>query len=218
MTETLDASSRQFDAGFREAFRDLVLWRRDVRRFRRDPIDPGLIHSLLELASHAPSVGHCQPWRFVLVESAACREAVKCSFVRANESACEGYDGEQRARYARLKLEGLEDAPVHLAVFADEAAEEGSGLGRRTMPETLQYSVVAAVQTLWLAARAEGLGLGWISILEPRIVRRVLEVPDTWTLIAYLCIGWPVEEHLDPELDRYRWQERLDVARMIFTR
>jgi 5,6-dimethylbenzimidazole synthase len=86
------------------------------------------------------------------------------------------------------------------------------------MPETLQYSVVAAVQTLWLAARAEGLGLGWISILEPRIVRRVLEVPDTWTLIAYLCIGWPVEEHLDPELDRYRWQERLDVARMIFTR
>lgn len=218
MTETLNPSPRQFDADFRESFRDLVLWRRDVRRFRRDPIDPGLIHSLLELASHAPSVGHCQPWRFVLVESAACREAVKCSFVRANESACESYDGEQRAQYAKLKLEGLEDAPVHLAVFADEAAAEGSGLGRRTMPETLQYSVVTAVQTLWLAARAEGLGLGWISILEPRIVRRVLEVPDTWTLIAYLCIGWPLEEHLDPELHRYRWQERLDVARTIFTR
>ena len=86
------------------------------------------------------------------------------------------------------------------------------------MPETLQYSVVAAVQTLWLAARAEGLGLGWISILEPRIVCRVLEVPNTWKLIAYLCIGWPVEEHLDPELHRHRWQERLDVARVIFTR
>jgi len=218
MTETLDPSPRHFDAGFRQAFRDLVLWRRDVRRFRRDPIDRGLIHSLLELASHAPSVGHCQPWRFVLVESAACREAVKCSFVRANESARVGYDGEQRAQYARLELEGLEDAPVHLAVFADEAAEEGSRLGRRTMPATLQYSVVAAVQTLWLAARAEGLGLGWISILEPRIVCRVLEVPNTWKLIAYLCIGWPVEEHLDPELPRHRWQERLDVARVIFTR
>jgi 5,6-dimethylbenzimidazole synthase len=218
MTETPDPSPGQFDAVFRQSFRDLVLWRRDVRRFRRDPVDPGLVRSLLELASHAPSVGHCQPWRFVLVESAAARKAVKCSFVRANDSAREGYDGERRAQYTRLKLEGLEDAPIHLAVFADQAAEEGSGLGRRTMPETLQYSVVAAVQTLWLAARAEGLGLGWISILEPRIVRRVLEVPDSWTLIAYLCMGWPVEEHLDPELHRHRWQERLDVARVIFTR
>lgn len=103
MTGTLDPSPRQFNAAFRESFRDLVLWRRDVRRFRRDPIDPGLIHSLLELASHAPSVGHCQPWRFVLVESAASREAVKCSFVRANERAREGYNGEQRAQYARTE-------------------------------------------------------------------------------------------------------------------
>jgi 5,6-dimethylbenzimidazole synthase len=215
MTET---SPRQFDEGFREAFRDLVLWRRDVRRFRRDPIDSELMHSLLELASHAPSVGHCQPWRFVLVESADRREAIKSSFVRSNADALESYHGEQRAHYARLKLEGLENAPVHVAVFADEAAEEGSGLGRRTMPETLRYSVVAAVQTLWLAARAEGLGLGWVSILEPDAVHRALEVPTTWTLVAYLCIGWPVEEHLDPELDRHRWQQRLDVERMIFRR
>jgi 5,6-dimethylbenzimidazole synthase len=86
------------------------------------------------------------------------------------------------------------------------------------MPETLRYSVVAAVQTLWLAARAEGLGLGWISILEPEIVCRALDVPDTWTLVAYLCIGWPVEEHLDPELDRHHWQKRLDVTRVIFRR
>jgi 5,6-dimethylbenzimidazole synthase len=86
------------------------------------------------------------------------------------------------------------------------------------MPETLHYSVVAAIQTLWLAARAEGLGLGWISILEPQIVRGVLEVPDSWTLVAYLCIGRPVEEHLDPELDRHHWQQRLDIKRMIFTR
>jgi 5,6-dimethylbenzimidazole synthase len=218
MTETPDPSPRQFDAAFREAFRDLVLWRRDVRRFRRDPIDPALIHSLLGLASHAPSVGHCQPWRFVLVESAECRDAVRSSFVRANAKALETYDDEQRARYAKLKLEGLEDAPVHLAVFADEATEAGSGLGRQTMPQTLRYSVVAAVQTLWLAARAEGLGLGWISILEPEILCRVLEVPESWTLIAYLCIGRPVEEHLDPELERHHWQEGLDAQRLIFTR
>ena len=218
MTETPDSSPRPFDQRFRETFRDLVLWRRDVRRFRRDPIDPALMHSLLELASHAPSVGHCQPWRFVLVESADRRDQVKSSFARANARALENYDGEQRAQYARLKLEGLENAPVHVAVFADEAVEEGSGLGRRTMPETLFYSVVAAIQTLWLAARAEGLGLGWVSILEPDVIHRALDVPPTWALVAYLCVGWPVEEHLDPELDRYRWQQRLDVERMIFKR
>ena len=218
MTEAPDRSPRPFDADFRETFRELVLWRRDVRRFRRDPIDPALVHSLLELASHAPSVGYCQPWRFVLVESSTCREAIKESFVRANAEALENYCGEQRAQYARLKLEGLEAAPVHLAVFADDVAKEGSGLGRRTMPETLRYSVVAAVQTLWLAARAEGLGLGWISILEPEVVRQTLDVPDTWTLVAYLCIGRPVEEHLDPELDRHHWQERVDVTRLIFRR
>jgi len=218
MTETLHAPPRQFDAAFRASFRDLVLWRRDVRRFRRDPVDPGLIHELLELASHAPSVGHCQPWRFVLVESSARRAAVRSSFVRANARALDSYDGERRAQYASLKLAGLDDAPVQLAVFADEAAGEGHGLGRRTMPETLRYSVVAAVQTLWLAARAEGLGLGWISILEPETVTRMLEVPESWTLIAYLCIGLPVEEHLDPELDRHRWQERLDVERAIVRR
>ena len=218
MTETPPPSPGQFDAEFREAFRDLVLWRRDVRRFRRDPVDPALIDALLELASHAPSVGHCQPWRFVLVESAERRELIKSSFARANTKALENYEGEQRAQYARLKLEGLDAAPVHLAVFADEATEVGSGLGRRTMPETLHYSVVGAVQTLWLAARAEGLGVGWISILEPDVVRSALDVPETWTLVAYLCIGRPVEEHLDPELERHRWQPRIDAERVIFKR
>ena len=218
MTETPHPSARPFDAEFRQAFRDLVLWRRDVRRFRRDPVDPTLMGQLLELASHAPSVGHCQPWRFVLVESAGRRELVKSSFARANAKALENYEGEQQARYARLKLEGLEAAPVHLAVFADEATQVGSGLGRRTMPETLHYSVVGAIQTLWLAARAEGLGMGWISILEPEIVRDALDVPASWSLVAYLCIGRPVEEHLDPELERYRWQSKLDAERMIFKR
>jgi 5,6-dimethylbenzimidazole synthase len=218
MTELLNTSSRHFDAAFREALRDLVLWRRDVRRFRRDPVDPGLIHSLIELASHAPSVGHCQPWRFVLVESAARRAAVKESFGRANAKATESYGDQERERYVKLKLEGLEDAPVHLAVFSDETTRAGAGLGRQTMPETLRYSVVAAVQTLWLAARAEGLGVGWISILEPKIVCQILEVPEAWTLVAYLCVGRPAEEHLDPELERYGWQERLEVEGMIFRR
>jgi len=218
MTEKQAPSPHAFDAGFREAFRELVLWRRDVRRFHRDPVEPALIRSLLELSSHAPSVGHCQPWRFVLVESAERREAVKESFLRANATALQNYDGEQRALYARLKLEGLRDAPVHLAVFADETTQAGSGLGRQTMPQTVQYSVVGAIQTLWLAARAEGLGVGWISILEPEVVRRALDVPETWALVAYLCIGRPVEEHLDPELVRHQWQDQLSLEHLIFTR
>jgi 5,6-dimethylbenzimidazole synthase len=218
MTEMLKTSPRHFDAAFREALRDLVLWRRDVRRFRRDPVDPGLIHSLIELASHAPSVGHCQPWRFVLVESVARRAAVRESFSRATAKAAESYRDQERERYIKLKLEGLEDAPVHLAVFADETTQAGNGLGRQTMPETLRYSVVAAVQTFWLAARAEGLGVGWISILEPKIVCQMLDVSEAWTLVAYLCVGRPAEEHLDPELERYGWQERLDAELTIFKR
>lgn len=208
----IDEGTPRFGPEFAAAFRDLVLWRRDVRRFRTDPLSETLVARLIELACHAPSVGNCQPWRFVLVDEPARRDAVRASFHRANKTALEGYDGEARALYARLKLEGLEAAPVHLAVFADETTERGARLGRQTMPETLRYSVVGAVQTLWLAARAEGIGVGWISILEPDTVTAALDVPSDWTLIAYLCLGWPVEEHLDPELERAGWQARAVAA------
>ena len=207
-----------FDAAFGARFRDLVLWRRDVRRFRRDPVDADLVLSLLEIASRAPSVGHSQPWRFVLVETEERRAAVRASFERADRQALEGYCSEERSRYVRLKLAGLDAAPVHLAVFADETTEAGAGLGRQTMPETLRYSVVGAIHTLWLAARAEGLGLGWISILEPDVVTNALDVPSGWTLVAYLCLGWPEEEHLDPELVRHGWQERLSASDLILRR
>jgi len=186
---------RHFDTAFREKFAELVRWRRDVRSFRTDPIDPCLIAHLLALSSHAPSVGLSQPWRFVLVETPERRFSIRSNFERANQAALEGYEGERQARYAKLKLEGLAEAPVHLAVCADEATAQGAGLGRRTMPETIRYSVVAAIQTLWLAARAEGLGVGWVSILDPAEVRAALDLPAHWCLIAYLCIGWPKEEH-----------------------
>jgi 5,6-dimethylbenzimidazole synthase len=199
----------RFDAAFRARFAELVRWRRDVRRFRSDPVAAGLVAQLLALAAYAPSVGFSQPWRFVLVESPERRAAISANFECANRAALDGYDGERRAVYARLKLAGLSQAPVHLAVCADEATDLGHGLGRQTMPETLRYSVVAAVQTLWLAARAEGLGVGWVSILDPHAVCRILELPAEWSLVAYLCIGWPEEEHDDPELERHGWQERL---------
>ena len=207
MTTETKAPPR-FDAAFRERFAELVRWRRDVRRFRSDPIPQALIETLLALASHAPSVGLSQPWRFVLVETEARRAAIRENFARANESALNGYAGERQARYARLKLEGLSQAPVHLAVCADETTGQGHGLGRQTMPETIRYSVVAAIQTLWLAARAEGLGVGWVSILDPDAARAVLDLPEGWTLVAYLCLGWPEEEHDDPELERRGWEQR----------
>ena len=114
--------------------------------------------------------------------------------------------GEKQAIYAGLKLAGLKEAPVHLAVFSDDATHTGSGLGQQTMPETLHYSVVAAIQTLWLAARADGIGMGWVSILDPGAVTRVLDVPKSWSLVAYLDLGLPAEEHLDPELERHHWE------------
>ncbi len=207
-----------FDATFQASLRELILWRRDVRRFKTEPVDPELISSLIELAASAPSVGHCQPWRFVLVERRSCRDEIKATFSRANADALEGYSGERRRTYARLKLEGLEAAPVHLAIFADEATDAGSGLGRQTMPESLRYSVVAAIQTLWLAARAHGLGVGWVSILEPERVAVALEVPKAWNLVAYLCLGWPQEEHVDPELDRKGWQSKIEAEKLTFRR
>ncbi|MBV8924863.1 MAG: 5,6-dimethylbenzimidazole synthase [Bradyrhizobium sp.] len=198
----------RFDAAFRARFADLLRWRRDVRRFRSEAIDPLLIDELLRLASLAPSVGLSQPWRFVLVESPERRRAIRDNFALANEAALGGYAGERQARYARLKLEGLSQAPVHLAVCADEATGQGHGLGRQTMPETIRYSVVAAIQTLWLAARAEGLGVGWISILDPKAACATLDLPPGWSFVAYLCLGWPEEEHDDPELERHGWEQR----------
>jgi 5,6-dimethylbenzimidazole synthase len=207
-----------FDAAFRERFRDLVLWRRDVRRFRQDPVDPARINALLEIASHAPSVGLSQPWRFVHVVSPERRAAVVASFTDANQKALEGYAGEKQAIYAGLKLAGLKEAPVHLAIFSDDGTHTGSGLGQQTMPETLHYSVVAAIQTLWLAARADGIGMGWVSILDPVAVTRVLDVPAGWSLVAYLCLGVPAEEHLDPELERHHWESRTSAEAVTFTR
>jgi 5,6-dimethylbenzimidazole synthase len=207
-----------FDAGFRRDLEALFRWRRDVRRFRGDAVDPTLLDRLIALAALAPSVGNAQPWRFVKVESSERRGDVRRIFEACNREALADYAGERAALYARLKLAGLDQAPVHLAVFVDAGTSTGHGLGRRTMPETLAYSVVGAVHGLWLAARAHGIGVGWVSILDADSVRDALAVPDAWRLIAYLCIGYPEEEHLDPELQRQGWQPRLAVDDMVVRR
>jgi 5,6-dimethylbenzimidazole synthase len=197
-----------FDDAFRSRLRDLFVWRRDVRRFRRDPLPAGTIERLIEAACLSPSVGLSQPWRFVIVEDAARRRAVIDEFNARNAEALRAYSGEAADRYAALKLAGLEEAPCHVAVFADRSTEVGSGLGRRTMPEMAEYSVVAAVCTMWLAARAEGIGLGWVSILDPVRIGEILDVPKDWIFIGYLCLGYPQHEDDRPELERAQWEHR----------
>jgi len=199
----------RFDEQFQTRLHDLFRWRRDVRHFRSDPISDATIAELVRETALSPSVGYAQPWRFVRVETPQRRQAIVESFERANADALRGYSGEDAAKYATLKLAGLRDAPVHLAVFCDEATTTGKGLGRATMPEMLAYSAANAVYTFWLAARARGIGAGWVSILEPQRVTQTLDVPAEWKLIAYLCVGYPVEDFDTPELERTGW-ERVD--------
>ena len=199
----------EFDAAFRAMFAELLAWRRDVRHFRPDPApDEATLAELFHLTALAPSVGNCQPTRFVRVDDEARRASVRANFETANRNALSAYAGERAALYARLKLAGLSDAPIQLAIFCDEATEQGHGLGARSMPETRRYSTVCALHTFLLTARAYGLGVCWVSILDAQAIAAALDVPRAWTLIAYLCVGFPLEEHLIPELERVGWQRR----------
>ncbi|MFO7920076.1 5,6-dimethylbenzimidazole synthase [Rhodobacteraceae bacterium W635] len=199
---------RAFSRDFQQDLRDLMRWRRDVRRFRTAPVDEALLADALGAFSLAPSVGLSEPWRLVRVDSDASRAAVLANFEAANTDALQGYSGDKAARYASLKLSGMREAPVQLAVFSDEDTTKGAGLGRQTMPEMLRYSVVSALMLFWLAARARGLGVGWVSILDPERLARDLDTPADWRLVAYLCIGWPEDDGDTPELERLGWETR----------
>lgn len=199
---------RAFSRDFQQDLRDLMRWRRDVRRFRTAPVDEALLADALGAFSLAPSVGLSEPWRLVRVDSDASRAAVLANFEAANTDALQGYSGDKAARYASLKLSGMREAPVQLAVFSDEDTSKGAGLGRQTMPEMLRYSVVSALMLFWLAARARGLGVGWVSILDPERLARDLDTPADWRLVAYLCIGWPEDDGDTPELERLGWETR----------
>jgi 5,6-dimethylbenzimidazole synthase len=211
-------SPPEFDAAFRKRLHELFCWRRDVRRFRPDALPEGMLERLIEIACTAPSVGLSQPWRFVVVEDRSRREAVRANFEAANAEALGAYGGERAQRYATLKLAGLREAPCHLAVFADRDTLIGHGLGRRTMPETADYSAVAAIFSLWLAARAEGLGVGWVSILDPALIAAALDVPADWRFIGYFCIGYPEMADDCPELERAGWEQRRPAAASLLRR
>ena len=198
----------RFSPTFRSDLLDLMRWRRDVRRFRTDPVAEDLLRECLDAFLLAPSVGLSEPWRVIRVESAEARRAALANFEQANAQALAGYDGDRATLYSQLKLSGMKEAPVHLAIFCDDATEQGAGLGAGSMPEMRRYSVVAAITQFWLVARSHGLGAGWVSILDPEALAGDLDVPPSWVLVAYLCVGWPEEDRDTPELERAGWESR----------
>jgi 5,6-dimethylbenzimidazole synthase len=207
-----------FDEAFRLRLRDLMVWRRDVRRFRADPLPAGTLERLIEIACLAPSVGLSQPWRFIVVDDPGRREVVRYAFKTCNADAFKSYSGEMAAKYAALKLAGLEEAPCQFAVFADRATAVGHGLGRRTMPEMVEYSAVTAISMMWLAARAEDIGMGWVSILDPARMNDILDVPKSWRFIGYFCLGYPQIDSDRPELESAGWERRRSSQACVWRR
>lgn len=199
----------EFSEAERAAVYRVMAERRDVRRgFRPEALPEEVLLRILGAAHAAPSVGLMQPTRFVVVRDAAVRARVHGVFEVANEAAAAGYAGGRREVYEGLKLEGLLEAPQHVCVLCEAGSAQGAGLGRQTMPEMAAYSSVCAVENLWLAARAEGVGVGWVSILDVAALRAVLGVAEGLTVVAYLCVGW-VEKFEDvPDLERAGWETR----------
>jgi 5,6-dimethylbenzimidazole synthase len=211
-----EADRARFSEAERRGVYRAIYERRDIRsQFLPAPIPVHVLGRILDAAHHGPSVGFMQPWDFIVIRDAAARLAVRECFLEANRRAAEIYDGERRALYDGLKLEGLREAPVHLCVTCDRQRVKGAGLGRQTDSATDLYSTVCAVQNLWLAARAEGLGIGWVSILDFDGLRSLLGIPPHVVPVAYLCAGYVSEFPPGPALEAAGWETREDLARLI---
>jgi 5,6-dimethylbenzimidazole synthase len=211
------AGDNAFPEAERAAVYRAIAERRDVRRgFVDRPLPDELLQRLLAAAHSAPSVGLMQPSRFIVIRDLAIRQAVHDIFEEANAAAAATYAGEQREQYTALKLEGILEAPQNLCIVCDTDNERGHKLGRHTMPETAAYSTVCAIQNLWLAARAEGVGVGWVSILNPARLRTVLHIPEHILPVAYLCLGYVDNFASAPDLERSGWEKRVPLETAIF--
>ena len=188
-----------------------------MRAFRADAIPDDALLRILGAAHRAPSVGFMQPWNFIVIRAAATKRQVAASFAEENARAALNYQGERAALYASLKLEGITEAPVNICVTCDRSRGGPHVLGRNTIVDTDIYSTCCAVENLWLAARAEGIGVGWVSILTVEALRRILHIPESVLPMAYLCIGYPREFLDKPELQRRGWAERLPLGDVIFS-
>lgn len=199
--------SLHFNEQQRALFERLLQARRDVRgnHFLRDePVSDDEIQRILQAAIWAPSVGFSQPWRFVVIRDTDIKQKVADSFKRENEKAAHLFD-EKAKQYQALKLEGIHESPVNIAVFYE--ASSAPVLGQTSMEQMGEYSVVCAVQNMWLMARSMNIGMGWVSILNPEDVKGILSAPSSHKLVAYLCVG-KVDEFLErPELEQLKWEK-----------
>jgi 5,6-dimethylbenzimidazole synthase len=199
-----------------DILQDIILNRRDVRgnRFLNRPVAEETLDKLLMAALHAPSVGFSQPWEFVVIRNQAVKSQIKQSFEEENEKAGQLFADKKQEKYMQLKLEGIEEAPLNLAVFYKPATEPV--LGQTAMPEAGLFSVVCAIQNMWLMARALNIGLGWVSILDPDKVKTILKAPLENRLVAYLCIGYVDGFFTQPELELLQWEKRKLKESIVF--
>ena len=206
----IDAFSQEERQGVYRA----VQTRRDVRHFRSDPIPDDALARVIRAAHHGPSVGFMQPWDFILIRDLEKRQQVKDLFERERVAASTFFDEPRRSHYLSLKLEGILEAPVNLCVTCDPTRGEVV-LGRNSVPETDVYSTCCAVQNLWLAARSEGIGVGWVSILKLPQLRRILGIPHHIIPVAYLCLGYPTHYLDRPLLETVGWRPRLPLEELL---
>lgn len=205
-----------FAADAREAVYRAIHTRRDVRdQFLSDPLPDDLVRRLLKAAHAAPSVGFMQPWSFILVRSEETKQAAWKAFSKANAEAEAMFADEKRDLYRSLKLEGIRKAPLSIIVTCDPDRAGPVVLGRTHNPRMDVYSTVCAVQNLWLAARAEGVGVGWVSIFRDNDVRALLGIPERIEIVAWLCLGYVRELYQEPELAVKGWRQRLDLDQLV---
>ncbi|MBD9647215.1 5,6-dimethylbenzimidazole synthase [Ensifer sp. ENS09] len=211
------AAAGAFSLQEREAVYRAIETRRDVRdEFLPEPLSDDLIRRLLAAAHSAPSVGFMQPWNFVLVRAEETRERVWQAFRRANDEAALMFEAEQQGKYRALKLEGIRKAPLSICVTCDRTRGGTVVLGRTHNPQMDVYSTVCAVQNLWLAARAEGVGVGWVSIFHEAEIKAILGIPDHIEIVAWLCLGYVDRLYQQPELAVKGWRQRLPLEDLVF--
>lgn len=211
-----DGLHHAFSTAERDAVYRAIFERRDVRRnFLPTPIPDHILMRVLTAAHHAGSVGFMQPWDFVVVRDRAIKRAVKKLFLKANAEASTRYRGKRAALYRNLKLEGIEEAPINIGVTCSRQRGGPHVLGRSTVRDTDLYSTCCAIQNLWLAARAEGLGVGWVSILDHSALKRMLGVPKPVKVLAYLCLGYVSNFATQPDLATAGWRERIPLEHLI---
>ncbi|WP_058996558.1 5,6-dimethylbenzimidazole synthase [Haloarcula sp. CBA1127] len=206
----------EFGPRDREAVYKSIYSRRDIRQFAGDPVPEEVLGRILDAAHNAPSVGFSQPWDFVVIEDEQTKSAVAAIAERAIAAAREGYEEPRKSDFGQLKLEGITDAPVNICVTCDPTRDAPHVLGRNTMQRMDVYSTCLAVQNLWLAARAEGIGVGWVSFLYPHELRNVLNIPHHVQPVAYLCVGYPEDGFpSEPVLQQEGWRSRIDRAELV---